>query len=173
MLPVKTQIILGIRFLQCPCPPEEGLGQHREVLSSDLSYSRCRQHFQMTSLKTWSRFLPYFTYSIYTCRQGEHIICFFLSQSDKNSGCYGSLELPLTYNTKKMKIGINYYLIADMLTNFYRNIPWVVLYKTYLFCCKLLIWLVTMATKRQNLWEKNQLLRSCVSDKAETLLNCF
>ena len=29
-----------------------------------------------------------------------------------------------------------------------------VLYKTYLFCCNLLIWLVTMATKSQNLRKK-------------------
>ena len=35
--------------------------------------------------------------------------------------------------------------------NVYRNVPWVVVYKTYLFCCTLLIWLVTMATKRQTL----------------------
>ena len=42
-----------------------------------------------------------------------------------------------------------------------------VLYKTYLFCCNLLIWLVTMATKRQNLRKniKNQLLGSCLGIK--------
>ena len=34
---------------------------------------------------------------------------------------------------------------------FYRNVPQVGLYKTYLFCCDRLIWLVTMATKKQNL----------------------
>ena len=37
---------------------------------------------------------------------------------------------------------------------FYRNVLWLILYKTYLFCCNLLICLVTMATKRQNLWKK-------------------
>ena len=35
--------------------------------------------------------------------------------------------------------------------NFYRNVPWVVLYQTYHFCFNLLIWVVTMATRRQNL----------------------
>ena len=53
-----------------------------------------------------------------------------------------------------MKIGI--YSLQIFLQNFYRNVPWVVLYQTYLFCYKLLIWLVTMATNRQNLWKKNQ-----------------
>ena len=53
-----------------------------------------------------------------------------------------------------------------------RNIPWVVLYKTYLFHCNLLTWLVTMATKRQNLRKniKNQLFRSCLGNKAELFL---
>ena len=37
---------------------------------------------------------------------------------------------------------------------FYRNVPRVVLYRTYLFCCNLLICLVPMATKRQNLRKK-------------------
>ena len=36
-------------------------------------------------------------YSIY--RQGERIMA-LLSQSDKNSSCYGNLELSLTYNGK-------------------------------------------------------------------------
>ena len=40
--------------------------------------------------------------------------------------------------------------------NFYRNVPWVVLYQTYIFCYNLLIWLVTMATNRQNLWKNIQ-----------------
>ena len=48
-----------------------------------------RQHFQMTSpRKPWSRFFPYFTYSIYRWR--ERIIV-FLFQSDKNSRCYSNL----------------------------------------------------------------------------------
>ena len=38
--------------------------------------------------------------------------------------------------------------------NFYRNVPWVVLYQIYLFCYNLWIWLVTIATKKQNLWNK-------------------
>ena len=63
------------------------------------------QHFQMTSLKPWSRFLPIFTYSIY--KQGEWIIA-FLSQSDKNSGCYGHWLI-----IEKMKTDV----IADILTN--------------------------------------------------------
>ena len=60
-----------------------------------------RQHFQTTSpLKPWSRFFPYFTYSIY--RWGERIIVLFF-QSDKNSGCYGNVEFPLTDNGKSGK----------------------------------------------------------------------
>ena len=43
-----------------------------------------------------------------------------------------------------MKSGIYCCLIADILTKFYRNVSWVVLYKTYLFCCNLLICLVAM-----------------------------
>ena len=39
--------------------------------------------------------------------------------------------------------------------NLCRNVPWVVLYQTFIFCCNLLIWLVTMATKRQNLRKIN------------------
>ena len=51
-----------------------------------------------------------------------------------------------------MKIGIYCHLIVIFfLQNFYRNVPWVVLYQTYLFCYNLLIWLVTMATNRQKL----------------------
>ena len=51
----------------------------------------------------------------------------------------------------KMKLGIYCYLIADILTKvlqkcslcgFLQNIP---------FCCNFLIWLVTMATKKENL----------------------
>ena len=45
------------------------------------------QYFQTTSpLKPWSRFLPYFTY----IGMGNKKYC-FLSQSDKNSGCYGNI----------------------------------------------------------------------------------
>ena len=40
----------------------------------------------------------------------------FLSQSDKNSGCYGNLQLPLTYNGGKMKNVIYCHLTADVLT---------------------------------------------------------
>ena len=68
----------------------------------------------ISPLKPWSQFLPNFIYSIY--RRRERIMAFFLSQSDKNSGCYGSLQLPLTYNGGKMKIGTYCYLTADILT---------------------------------------------------------
>ena len=34
------------------------------------------------------------------------MILFFLSQSDKNSGCYDNLQFPLTYNRKKWKLAI-------------------------------------------------------------------
>ena len=37
---------------------------------------------------------------------------FFLSQSDKNSGCYGNLQLPLTYNGQNEN-GIYCYLTVD------------------------------------------------------------
>ena len=51
----------------------------------------------------------------------------------------------------KMKIGIHCYVIADILTNFYRNVPWVAHYQTYHYCWNRLIWLVAMATERLNL----------------------
>ena len=35
---------------------------------------------------------------------------------------------------------------------FYRNVPWVVLYQTYEFCPNRWIWLVVMATERINWW---------------------
>ena len=53
----------------------------------------------------------------------------------------------------KGKIGIYCYVIADILTNIYKNVPWVVLYQAYHFCLDLLIWFVAMATKRLNLWK--------------------
>ena len=36
----------------------------------------------------------FYIYSIY--RREERIFVFFLSRSDKNSGCYGNLKFPLT-----------------------------------------------------------------------------
>ena len=42
-------------------------------------------------------FDPPFTYSIYS--PGVRMIA-FLFQLDKKSGCYGNLQLPLTYNGK-------------------------------------------------------------------------
>ena len=57
----------------------------------------------------------------------------------------------MTYNGKKWKLAFTAISLQIFWQNFYRNVPWVVLYKTYIFCCNLLIWIVTMATKRQNL----------------------
>ena len=42
------------------------------------------------------------------------------------------------------------YLTADILTNFCRNVHWVVFYQTYEFCPNRWIWLVAMATGRIN-----------------------
>ena len=42
-------------------------------------------------------------------------------------------------------------LLQKCSLNFYKNVLWVVFYQTYHFCCNLLIWLVTMATKSQDL----------------------
>ena len=109
---------------------------------------RC-QHFQKTSpLKPWSLFLPYFNYCIY--RQGEQIMYFFCPRwirtlvAMATSSCHwlirGGNE--------------NWHLLQKSCQKFYRNVPWVVLYKTYLFCCNFLTWLVTMATKRQSLQKK-------------------
>ena len=73
-----------------------------------------------------------------------------------------------------MKIGIYCCLIADILRK--------VLQECFLsgplqnmFCCNILICLVTMATQGQNLQKifKNQLLRRRLGDKAETLQNYF
>ena len=73
-----------------------------------------------------------------------------------------------------MKIGIYCYLIGDFLQNVYRNIPEVVLYQIYLVCYNLLIWLITMATNRQNLRKNIQKSTSQkVEDKAETLQYYF
>ena len=98
-----------------------------------------------------------FTYSIY--RRGERIMAFFFfflfsSQSDKNSGCYGNLQLPLTYNRRKEKLLFIAISLQVFWQKFYRNIPCVVLYKTYHFCPNLWIWLVAMATKILHLWKK-------------------
>ena len=51
----------------------------------------------------------------------------------------------------KVEIGIYCYLTVDILTKFYRNVPWVVLFEAYEFCPNCWIWLVTMATERLNL----------------------
>ena len=74
----------------------------------------------------------------------------------------------------KVKIEIYLFLIADILTNFYRNVCWVVLHKIYHVSPNLSIWLVAMETERLNLQTnvKNQLLRNCKGDKAETWQNC-
>ena len=53
------------------------------------------------------------------------------------------------------------YLIADFLQNFYRNVPWVVLYQTYLFCYN-----------RLTNIKKSTSQKLC-GDKAETLQCCF
>ena len=62
----------------------------------------------------------------------------------------------ITYNChwlimEKMKNDIYCNLTAGILTNKYRNVPWVDLYRTYHFCPDLWIWLVAMATERLNL----------------------
>ena len=54
----------------------------------------------------------------------------------------------------KVKIEIYCYLIADILTKFYRNIPGVVLYKPYEFCPNRWFWLVAMATEVLNFRKK-------------------
>ena len=81
----------------------------RHLLSSRLTH----QKFQTASpRKPWSRFLPNSTYSI--CRPGEQIM--FLSQLDKNSGCYMAASSCHWLTVWKMKIGIYPYFIADILT---------------------------------------------------------
>ena len=57
------------------------------------------------------------------------------------------------YNGNKWKLAFTAISVQIFWQHFYRNVPWVVLYQTYLFGSNLLIWLVTMATKRQNLWK--------------------
>ena len=76
----------------------------------------------------------------------------------------------------KMKIGIYYYLIVGILTNFYRNVPWVNLHQTYKIFVQtsqfdwLSLQLKGYICKKKQL--KNQLSRSCKGDKAETLQEC-
>ena len=40
----------------------------------------------------------------------------FLFESDNNSGCYGNLKMPLTYNGKKRKLPFIAIYMADILT---------------------------------------------------------
>ena len=74
-----------------------------------------------------------------------------------------------------MKIGIYCRLIADILTKVLQKCSLSVPLQNIPFFYNLLVSLVTMATKRQDLRKnlKNQLLRSCLGDKAEILQNCL
>ena len=102
--------------------------------------------------------------------EGRQIMA-FLSQSEKNSGFYGNLRLPLTYNGEKWKMAFIAISLQVFWQKVYRNIPWVVIYQTYHFCPNIWIWLVAMAIKMPNLWN-DLLLRSHKEDKAETLQKC-
>ena len=64
------------------------------------------------------------------------VFFFFLSQVDKNSGCYGNLQLPLTYNGGKWKFAFIAISMQIFWQKFYRNVPWVVTHQTYAFLSK-------------------------------------
>ena len=147
-------------------------------LSRRLSIGRhpSSSTFQMTSpLKPWSRFLPYFTYNIY--RWVEQIRLFFCPSWMR------TLFAMATYSCNWLMIWINenWHLLLSYCRYFDKSftkmfLEWSSTKHIFFCCCYLLICLVPMATKRQNLWKqskKNQLFRSCLGDKAETLQNCF
>ena len=86
---------------------------------------------------------------IWNMRQGELIIL-FLSQSDKNSGCYGNLQLPLTYNWKNE----NWHLLLYQCRYFDKTFTEMFLEWSstkHNFCPNLSFLLVVMATERLNL----------------------
>ena len=70
----------------------------------------------------------------------------------------------------KVKIGIYCYLTADILTKFSQKCSVSFPLPNTPFCCSLLICLVTMEPNGENSWIlKNELLRSCLGDTADTL----
>ena len=54
----------------------------------------------------------------------------------------------------KVEIGIYFCVTADILTKFYRNVPGVVLYKPYEFCCMNFVQIVDFDTKMLNFRKK-------------------
>ena len=93
----------------------------------------------------------------YNCSGGASCMAcsfIFLLLLFKHFGCYGNIKVCIDLQWEKWKLAFTAVSLQIFWQKFYRNVPWVVLYKTYLFCCNLLIWLVTMATKRQNLRTK-------------------
>ena len=93
----------------------------------------------------------------------------FLLSLLMNFSCYGNLKFHWR-TMGKVKIEIYCHLIADILTKvLHKCLLSSPLSKIPFFCSYLLIWLVTMATNRQNCKNisKNQLLRSCMGDIGE------
>ena len=92
-----------------------------------------RQHFQTMFLKPWSRFLPNFTYSIYTLGHPNFVSV---------SGCYGNLSCHCLTRGKLKIIAISLQIL------------WQKLCQTHHFCPNLWTWLVAMAIERLNLQVK-------------------
>ena len=90
----------------------------------------------------------------------------------KNSGCYGNLNLPWIYNGKIEKKAFIVKPLQIFWQNFYRNVPWVVLYQADNFSAQCSFWLVAMAAKIQKIKKnifKNHLLRNHMEYRTETL----
>ena len=83
------------------------------------------------------------------------------------------LKVATDYNGK-IEIGIYYYHIVDVFTKLYRNVPCVVLYQTNTFCPNLFTFIGCHGNRNAKFEKilKNQLLRSYMGHKAETLQNC-
>ena len=55
-------------------------------------------------------------------RGNESLCFFFLSRSDKNSGCYGNLKFPLTCMEKKWKLAFSVVRLGIFEFCFYINV---------------------------------------------------
>ena len=81
------------------------------------------KHIQIFSLKPLGGLSLCFAYIIIT-------FAHLLFQSDENSGCYGRLNFPLSYNGKSG----NCFVTVDISTKFYNNVSGEVLFQPCRFC---------------------------------------
>ena len=72
----------------------------------------------------------------------------------KPSGCYGNLNLPWTYSGKIEKMAFTAKPLQMFWQNFYRNVPWMVIYQADNFSAKCSFWLFAMAAKIKKIEKK-------------------